>query len=525
MTHDVSMPIAPSGAAQPTSTPPAWSPPRPIVESIPERIAAPALLAALVGGLLAQLLFFGQFLGLNVPLWIAFVLGAAFVLRRPDAHLDRLDLWLPPAALAFAAFVALRDDSMLVLFDLASTGALTLASVVAIGGQPVSRGAWSTIIRLAATASFVYLAGAPHLAAGLRPIVAAFPRRGDSLAWRLVRGLLLALPLLLVFIALFAAADAVFDAYVRGFFALDINSAELAGRAVLGLLAAWLLAGTIACAWLTREQGVADASVPTASRARLGSVEATVVLFALNSIFGLFVILQGAYLFGGADTLAVSGMTYSDYARRGFFELIAVALLAGVLLVALANLVAERGRWHRLLAGLLAGLTAVILVSALYRLALYQQAYGWTELRFYALAAICWLGLGVVITVIAVALDRISAVPKLALGAGLLVALACNAIGPQSFVTQQNVERLLHPEQIAAGGESGLDVGYLRRLGSDAVRVLVLTVDRLPEPQHTEVTRLLAAQNPRLTGATDAGWPSWNLARQSALEALTAAGY
>ena len=48
-----------------------------------------------------------------------------------------------------------------------------------------------------------------------------------------------------------------------------------------------------------------------------------------TSIVGLFVGLQIAYLFGGLDTLVAAGMTYSDYARRGFFELVAAACLAG----------------------------------------------------------------------------------------------------------------------------------------------------------------------------------------------------
>ena len=48
----------------------------------------------------------------------------------------------------------------------------------------------------------------------------------------------------------------------------------------------------------------------------------------------------------------------------------------------------------------LAGLTAVVLASALLRLRIYQDAYGWTELRFYVLAAIVWLAIGIGITLV-----------------------------------------------------------------------------------------------------------------------------
>ena len=60
-----------------------------------------------------------------------------------------------------------------------------------------------------------------------------------------------------------------------------------------------------------------------------------IILVLVDIVFGAFVALQLAYLFGGLDTLTAVGMTYSDYARRGFFELIAAACLAGGLVIVL----------------------------------------------------------------------------------------------------------------------------------------------------------------------------------------------
>lgn len=69
------------------------------------------LLVALVAGLAAQYLFVGQRPGLNVLLWIALVLGATWLLRRPGARIERADVWLPAGALLFAGFVALRNEA------------------------------------------------------------------------------------------------------------------------------------------------------------------------------------------------------------------------------------------------------------------------------------------------------------------------------------------------------------------------------------------------------------------------------
>ena len=130
---------------------------------------------------------------------------------------------------------------------------------------------------------------------------------------------------------------------------------------------------------------------------RLGASEALVVLVVIDAVVGLFVGLQIAYLFGGQSTLVAAGMTYSDYARRGFFELVAAACLAGAVVVVLEATVARRSRPYLVaLLGLLA-LTAVVLVSAALRLRLYQDAYGWTELRLYVLTTIVSLAVALVL--------------------------------------------------------------------------------------------------------------------------------
>src|SRR5207302_10366746 len=101
--------------------------------------------------------------------------------------------------------------------------------------------------------------------------------------------------------------------------------------------------------------------------------------------------LQVAHLFGGIDTLNSAGLSSSPYARRRFCELIAVAVLAGGLLFAVELVVSRRTRFYVGAALTLAVASLVIVVSAAYRMQLYQLAYGWTEQRFYALASIDWL--------------------------------------------------------------------------------------------------------------------------------------
>ena len=400
MTHESTLPFPPPGhpgdlpghtlpSVATTHTPP-------LVEPLPNRTAGRALVIVAIGGLVAQVLFYGQFLGVNFPIWVAVVLGAGLLVRRRSADIDRYDLWIPIAALVFAGLCAIRTDGMLLLFNVAAAGTFTLAAIVAFGGQSLTRRSWHSTISSAAHAIPIFLVGATHLGNGFR----AFPRsraNRQTTPWRIVRGLAYAAPLLVLFIALFAGADAVFDSILHQALPLDLAPAAVMGRIVIGGAAAWLLGGAIACGWLARQPADAAAGEHGGASGRIGRTEAVVVLASIDMLFLVFVALQAAYLFGGLDTLAASGMTYSDYARRGFGELIAVAVLAGILLVVLGNLVSERGAMYRLLASLLAVMTGFVVVSALMRITLYQQAYGWTELRFYTVAGIGWLAISAVI--------------------------------------------------------------------------------------------------------------------------------
>jgi hypothetical protein len=511
--------------APPWATP-TWAPAEPLVQPIPERTASRALVVAIAAGFLAQLLFVGQLLGVNFPIWIAVVLAAAWLLRPRSATFDRLDAWLPLAAITFAVFVALRQDGMLLAFDLLAACLLTLASVVAFGGQALTRGPWLRVIALGAKSIVVYLIGAVYVLPGVKPLVAAVSQRRSGRWAPILRGLAIAVPLMLVFAALFAAADGIFQAQLRNLVDIDWIGPDAVARATIATIAGWLFAGTLACAWMAHRRVREGGAAETAEGGHLGTTEALVVLIALDVMFLVFAALQAAYLFGGFDTFAVSGMTYSDYARRGFFELIIAAFLAGAVIVVIDRLVGDRSRTYRIAAAALAVLTGLVVLSAFMRLGLYQAAYGWTELRFYALAAILWLGVAVVIALFAVLTNHTRWVLQLVVGAGLVVAVVCNVLGPQAFVTDQNLQRAIHPELVAPGGKTGLDTLYLRVLGADSVPALVAAKAQLPPDAAADVDLVLRDSAEELrVDVTSRGWQSWNLARQRALDALTAAGY
>jgi two-component system sensor histidine kinase BaeS len=263
-----------------------------------------------------------------------------------------------------------------------------------------------------------------------------------------------------------------------------------------------------------------DATTPAVGRS--GATEALVVLVAVDVLFAIFGAVQVVFLFGGADTLAVIGMTYSDYARQGYFQLVGVVALAGLLLLG-THEVMGRTRPFVGAAITLMVLTTVILASAALRLRLYQDAYGWTELRFFVAASIGWLAACVAFAVALVASNRMRWLPHGIAISAIAITLLVTAIGPQAFVMHQNLARALDPSLVPPGGHTGLDVSYGVTLGDDAIPDLVGALDAVPASERTVLLGQLRARRDELEREAQNASPlSWNLARERAREALRA---
>lgn len=497
-------------------------------------VARRIVVVSFVLGLLAVRLCYDLPIGLNAPVLTILVLAGAVLTRPPGAHFDRLDAWLPAAAIAVTVGSALRADPVLQFIDLGLAVALVGAAVPAIAGYAITR---STALALSGIGvrvmTSVAIAGVPILIASApSPDGSAFAS-GRKAAAPYVRGLLIAFPIVLLFVGLFAGADAVFAQVARDALHPDLQLGDLPTRGTLTIAVAWLAAGLFAM-WAsilpTVESGPIDGWpgpsgwTPPADRPRTAATtEAFVVLAAVDAIFALFVGLQVAYLFGGQDTLAVAGMTYSDYARRGFFELVIVAVLAVGLVVLIDRLLGTRSRQVVGASVVLLACTAVVLVSALVRLRLYQDAYGWTELRFYVLTTIFFLAFALVTTAVLLARDRIAWLGHALVMGGVAVVVALAAIGPVGFIADRNLERALHPELVPAGGRTGIDAAYVASLGDDAIPALVAAYGKLPPADDRLVGLALQRRWAVLRAFPPDGDPAaWNLGRARARAALLA---
>lgn len=502
---------------------------------IARRIAAASLgLAAF-----ANILFDGAASGINLPIFVVVVVAAIAVVGPGPG--DRLDWWLPIAAIAAAVPPALWTDPTTAVLDRVLVVVALLAWALAVAGVHVTRraaeevaalGAWSGLVVTVAAGRVVGSVNGDH---GLERPAASLGR-----GLPVVRGLVVAVPVLAVFTLLLASADAVFSRGLELASEVVVDPVDPLRRALWIALVTWPVAGLLALARGVGSSVAAPLGLPDAATLvgdgaaategdgsagpsrRRWRADALTVLVAVDALFAVFVALQVAYLFGGRDTLELTGLTYSAYARQGYFQLVAVVVLAGLLLVGV-HAVAGPGRVMRAAGLALLALTAVILASAAYRLSLYQAAYGWTELRFYVTASIGWLAAAVVIAAVLLGSDRMRWLPHGLTVAAVAVTLAVSYVGPQAFVVHQNLARVVDPTLVAPGGFSGFDAEYATGLGYDTIPELVAAVDRLAPGDRAVVLRALEWRRQEL----DAGpgldhWAALNLARERAREALRA---
>ncbi len=422
------------------------------------------LVGAIELGILADLLLRAGGPGLNLTLW-CWALLAAGMMANGDVPLDRRRVTLLAAAAFFAAVPAWRSDEALVLVSgLAVLVLLVLLTWTA--ALPATELAARTIgayIGAAWTAALCIIAGAAPLVvaeARTRTEVAAGHRHAVG---AILRGLALAVPIVFIFATLLMQADAAYASLVHGLFAWDAGTviSHVALTAVFGWLAAAYLGAP--SHWARRAPA---ASLPF----RLGAIEAGTILALVDALFLSFVLVQARYLFGGVSHVAGTlGLTYAEYARRGFFELVAVTALALPLLIAVtegARIESPREkRVHGMLSGVLIGLLLLMMASALSRMWIYQAEYGWTLLRVHATALMLWIG-GSIVWFGACALRRTPGRFVIgSIGAGLAMLACLVVLNPAAGIITANVQR--------AHAGSDFDGTDAAALGADGLPTLL----------------------------------------------------
>jgi len=421
-------------------------------------------------GWLADFLFHDQPLGISLIIFVVIFLGGLWVLTNlEDQRLQKRNLWLAVPLLFCATMVMVRANELLTMLNVLISGfTLILLGMFSTTGQVAGLG-------------LIGFTTLPFRALGcmaIRPVrvvndhvdIEVVRVAGRDKFYPVIRGAVLATPLLFILVGLLASADAIFAQSVLRMFDIRISAAIFeflwSGLVIFGM--SWIALGYLA--YSLRSSVSVPRPLPermlgkVRGRWPLGTIESRTILVLINLLFGLFVSIQFAYLFGGQSFLSLDGISYAEYARRGFFELVMVVCITLFIVQCMNWFAVKKYKTDRIvfnaLVSLAIGFVIVMLISAFQRLALYEWTFGFTQLRVVVHTFMIWMGLVLVWYVITLWLrpDRF-AVGALVCLFGFVISL--NILNPDAFIVRKNLQRY------QAVGH--LDLEYLTQLSADAV--------------------------------------------------------
>ncbi len=484
--------------------------------------------AVILLGWAFDFLFWMKPAGVNIFIYVVLCLATGiFLLNADGLRLSpRSSLLLFPI-IFLSTMTFFRQEPMTVFLSVSMT--IFLMGVFAItylGGQWSHYGlidyflGYLTLIGSMIARPLGFVAEVRRLPSG-QP---SLSEKHTSSAWPIVRGIVIALPVIAIFASLLSSADPIFADRFKKFvdlFKID-NLPEYIFRLVYILIFAYVIAGT----FLHAAQKSND---PVEEKPRftpfLGFTESTIVLGSVVILFAAFVAIQFQYFFGGQANIHIEGYTYAEYARKGFGELVAVAFFSLLLLLGLGSITrrdteSQRRSFSAFGVGLV-GLVLVMLVSAFQRLVLYETAYGFSRLRTYTHVFIIWLAL-LLVTVVVLEIMRLERAAGLAMilaSLGFVVSLSL--LNVDAFIVVQNVQRELrsNTDKSLTQGRVDLDAQYFLNLSDDAVPALAQAFQNksLPTTVREKVgAAMFCKRYQRRQGTQKIPWQSFHFSRFSA---------
>lgn len=294
---------------------------------------------------------------------------------------------------------------------------------------------------------------------------------------RVLIGLLISLPAAIILIWMLSTADSVFRWYLNDLLQWVAKLFTLTGilKTIFSIIVALILSQLLHTALC-----VAPSQSHVQTRQKDGGdiLILGIVFGMICLIYTVFIVIQFHYLFAQAELPL--GLTYSEYARRGFFSLVVLSAInvCSILCVcrSMRNTLSGKSASTvvmKIILWYLCGATAVLLASAAYRMFLYDHAYGYTRQRLFV-----YLFLAFEVVILLLTILRIINVRwKLArcyIALFLCFYLALNLPGIDTLIAAKNIDRF----------EAGmnLDVEYLTSLSHDAAPQIA----RLKDVQETK---------------------------------------
>lgn len=501
-----------------------------------------ALTAAVILAIVHQYLFYGNTPGVSYPIFV--ILFYVFMFHDDRDNVRRSDLfgWFLLAVIVLLSMTFVLFNN-LVLYGLNLVVIPPLIFLHLAYLRSERKLMWWDIRIIGDAISHLIPQSLRHMPMAYIIVKNSTVRRlGEqqkSVMAKILIGLVISIPLIIVVINLLASADGVFNRVLMTFpewwSGLSLSEGltrflwiNLFTLLFFGYLWGFVdTRGTSAKRQMEEEAGGAAAkaresltelaleseldSILGRSRFTIDPIILGTLLISVNLVYVLFVTVQFTYLFGAWEGVLPDGKSYAEYARSGFVELVTVTSLNFIILmVTLAFGGQDGGKLKKLNANLLftlIGCSGVMLYSAYTRLILYEEAYGYTYIRFMVHAFMIFLALLLVVAALRI---RSTAIPlaQCYIVISLCAYVFINYVGMDTLIAQKNIERFR---------ESGtIDEAYLQSLSTDAIPTLI----KFSKEEHPAMKPYLEQKWMTLS-QIDRRWPSFNLSHYRATKDLS----
>ena len=236
-----------------------------------------------------------------------------------------------------------------------------------------------------------------------------------------------------------------------------------------------------------------------------------IILTILNIFYLIFSIIQFTSLFSNMNT---NDFDYATYARQGFFQLMIISFINIVMIILAKVNKGDTSNYTKGMSILTLLFTMIILLSAFFRMNLYEKAYGYTYLRlfvYYILATefILILPIGLWI------LDKKIDILKWTIGIVTVMYVILNFSNIESTIAKRNVDRYFENQE-----ENEIDLDYLfNHTGTDAIGQMKRLLNAKDETVAKRVKEYLLQEKEDLQD-TKTNWQETNLSEIKAKEEL-----
>jgi hypothetical protein len=276
---------------------------------------------------------------------------------------------------------------------------------------------------------------------------------------RVLVGIAISIPVLYVLIVLLGSADAVFfhGMYEAINSIYSILDSVVLMKMIFGMVVGLYLFGLLYAAYEPKA-----GKTETSEKIGRGDVIIlNIILTAMLTVYTIFIIIQFKYLFAGASL--PYGLSYTDYARRGFFELLFLSGVNIFTILLMCHLTKRRqglgAKIIKYLCLYLCAATVILLASSFYRMSLYSVSDGLTRLRFMVYGFLIFECLGLFLTFYWILKPKFNIIIAY-LSIALIYYMLLNLVPMDYFIAKDQVDRYLSGRRT--------DVRYALTLSSDA---------------------------------------------------------